>query len=569
MLTRLRFLSLAALPAMRLMGARRHLAVDVVVYGGSPAGMAAAAAAVRGGAKVVVVEPTSMIGGLVTGGIACTDTGTPQFVGGLSAEFYDAVAAETRRMYPKPVEPKILFRGQEIPWRTPRNWDLEPKVATKVFESWVKRDGYEVIRSQRAASVTKQKGRITKIRLTDGTEIEGKVFIDASYEGDVMVRAGVAHTWGREGREEFGERLAGTRDAHFKKNYSEEYLGKPGIEYTHHGQFSAEIPARGANGKLMWGITAEPLEPVGTADKRIQAYCFRLIATQRPDLRMAWPKPKNYQVERYELLLRYIKAHPGISFARLVHFSAIPNGKYDLNASGPFSIDYVNGNYDYCGGDYAKRDRIFQDHVDYEQGFLWFLGHDRRVPQVLRDEVNSWGLCRDEYPETDGWPVQLYIREALRMRGAYIMTERDILTSKTKEDSVGMGSFVLDSHWVRRIVDEKGSVRIEGHLDESINLSRAPYEIAYRSLTPKRQECENLLAPVCLSATHVAICTIRMEPVYMMMGHAAGVAAAMCVKGASPTVQDVKYAELAARLREQGAVLHQEQARKVPETPAI
>lgn len=308
---------------------------------------------------------------------------------------------------------------------------------------------------------------------------------------------------------------------------------------------------------------------MGSADKRIQAYCFRLIATQREDLRMPWPKPRRYYPERYELLLKYIQAHPGISFARLVHFSAIPNGKYDLNASGPFSIDYVNGNFDYCGGDYATRDRIFQDHVDYEQGFLWFLAHDPRVPRALRDEVNSWGLCKDEYPETAGWPVQLYIREALRMKGAYVMTEDDILKNKRKEDPVGMGSFVLDSHWVRRIVDEKGFVRIEGHLDESIPLSKAPYEIAYRSLTPKKQECENLLVPVCLSATHVAICTIRMEPVYMMMGHAAGVAAAMCAQGGGVAVQDVRYAELAEKLRAQGAVLRKEQARRVAETPAI
>jgi hypothetical protein len=530
------------------------------VYGGSPAGLAAARAAVRAGHSVVVIEPSRHIGGLVTGGIACTDTGTPHFVGGLSAEFFDSVAAEQKRMYPNPAQPKLLFRGQSIEWRQPRNWDLEPKTAFRIFEDWASK--HQLIRNQRVASVKKSQGRITAIRLTNGTEIEGKVFIDASYEGDLMSRSGVQYTYGREGRDEFSESLAGSRDAHFKGNYPEEYLSKPGIEYTHHGQFSADIPARNAKGQLMWGITNDKLPPVGSADKRIQAYCFRLISTQRDDLRVPWPKPEKYEPHRYELLLKYIEAHPNISFARLVHFSAIPNGKFDLNASGPFSIDYVGGNVEYCDGDYPTRDRIWRDHVEYQKGFLWFLAHDSRVPKQLRDEVNSWGLCKDEYPDTGHWPVQLYIREARRMRGDYVMTEADILQNKTKDDSIGMGSFVLDSHWVRRFVDERGFVRIEGHLDESIRLDKAPYQIAYRSIVPKKEQCRNLLVPVCMSATHVAICTIRMEPVYMMLGHAAGVAASLALKHGS-AVQDVAARELTAALRNQGGVLRPDEARKL------
>ncbi|MBC7927615.1 MAG: FAD-dependent oxidoreductase, partial [Bryobacteraceae bacterium] len=498
------------------------MTADVIVYGCSAAGLAAASAAAREGASVIAIEPTTSIGGLITGGIACTDTGTPQYVGGLAAEFFDATAAENQRLYPTPTKPKIMFRGQELEWRPHKNWDLEPKIATKVFESWVKRDKYTLLRDKRVSKVVSQKGRITSIELTDGTPIAGKTFIDASYEGDLMAKAGVPYAWGRESQKDFNEALAGTRDAHFKANYTEEYYNKPGIEYTHHGQFGADIAARSSNGKLMWGIGDTALAPQGSADKRIQAYCFRLISTQCDDLRVPWPKPRSYVPERYELLLKYIQAHPGISFARLVHFSAIPNGKFDLNASGPFSIDYVGGNLDYPDGDYATRDKIFRDHEDYQKGFLWFLAHDSRLPKQLRDEVNSWGLCRDEYPETGHWPVQMYIREARRMKGEYVMTEHDILRNSTKEDSVGMGSFVLDSHWVQRFVDPRGHVRIEGHLDESIRLDNAPYEIPYRSLTPKKTDCQNLLVPVCLSATHVAICTIRMEPVYMMLGHASG-----------------------------------------------
>jgi hypothetical protein len=563
MMTRGRFLQTAGGAAVTAWGVRAAgREADVVVYGGSPAGLAAAQAVVRSGGRAIIVEPTVHIGGLVTGGIACTDTGTPQFVGGLSAEFFDAVAAEKRRAFPKPEQPRILFRGESIPWRPVRLWDLEPKVARLVFEGWVGRSGQTLIRAQRVAAVEKSGGRIQAITLTNGERLVGKVFVDASYEGDLMAKAGVGYSYGREAKEEFGESLAGVRGAHFRKFYDEAYLGRPGIEYTHHGQFSAEIPARGTNGKLYWGISSEPQPAEGSADKRIQAYCFRLIATQREDLRVPWPKPKRYEPERYELLLRYIEAHPGISFARLVHFAAIPDGKFDLNASGPYSIDYVGGNFDYPDGDYATRDRIFADHVDYQQGLLWFLGHDGRVPKQLRDEVNSWGLCKDEYPDTGHWPVQLYIREARRMRGAFVMTEHDILTRNTKEDSIGMGSFVLDSHWVRRFVDEKGNVAIEGHLDESIQLAQRPYEIPYRSITPVKKECENLLVPVCLSATHVAICTIRMEPVYMMMGHAAGLAAAKAAR-TGRAVQDLDVAGLLRELREQGAVLHKGEARKV------
>lgn len=535
---------------------------DVIVYGGSPAGMAAAQAVVRNGGSVVVVEPSTHIGGLITGGIGCTDTGTPHFVGGLSSEFFNAVIAETTRAIPIPKDPVIHFRGEAIPWRKPRHWDLEPRIARMIFETWVTRGAFPLLKNKRVKAVSTKDKRITAIELTDGTKLSGKVFIDASYEGDLMSRANVSYTWGREAKSEYNESLAGVRAPHFKANYTTDYYNKPGLEYTHHGQFGAEIPARDKNGKLLWGINDQALAPLGSADKRVQAYCFRLISTQREDLKLPWPKPKKYSPERYELLLQYVLAHPGISFARMVHFAAVPNGKYDLNASGPFSIDYVGGNFDYPDGDYETRDRIYQDHVDYQQGFLWFLAHDTRVPKELRDEVNSWGLARDENADSNHWPVQMYIREARRMKGDYMMTERDILESNRKDDSVGMGNFVLDSHWVQRVVDPNGKVRIEGHLDESIRLADKPYDIPYRSLTPKKDDCQNLLVPVCLSATHVAICTIRMEPVYMMMGHAAGLAAATAAKSGA-AVQDVNGQPYLTKLRAEGAVLKPEHKREI------
>jgi len=474
----------------------------VVIYGGTPGGLAAAEAVLREKATVIVVEPTSHIGGMVTGGIAITDTGTPELVGGIARQYFDAVAAaETEPQRP----PVLLSRGTEYPWRTPRKWDIEPKVARLVFDNWVKQGGYRLLLARRVDTVTKKGARIVSIRLTDGTTITGGVFIDASYEGDLMARAGVSNIYGRESAAQYGEKLAGVREPHFVKNYTEEEYGTPTIEYMHHGQWGADIPARDASGKLLWGIEDAPLGEIGSADRRIQAYCYRLIATQRTDLKASWPRPKNYYPERYELLIRYIAKHPGITFARLVHLGAIPNGKYDLNASGPFSIDYVNGNRGYPAASYAERDRMLEDHQDYQKGYLWFLANDSRVPKALREEANSWGLAKDEFTDTDFWPAQIYVRESRRMIGQYVMTEKDILGEKTKKDSVGMGSFVLDSHWVRRVVNPQGFVRIEGHLDESIDLAKNPYEIPYRSLTPKPEECENLLVPVCISATHVAI----------------------------------------------------------------
>jgi hypothetical protein len=530
---------------------------DVVIYGGTPAGLTAAAAAVEQGASVIVIEPTRHIGGMVTGGIAITDTGTPHLVGGLAGKYFDEVAAEELRTVGPPKVPILFLHGKEFPWRQPRKWDLEPKVARQVFEKWVKEAGYPLRTGKRVASVVKRRGHIYSIKLTDGSVVSGKVFIDASYEGDLLARAGVAYTYGRESMQEYGEKLAGVRAPHFKQNYTPEEYRTPTIAYMHHGQFGAEISGRDARGKLLWGVDPTPKLPIGVADKRVQAYCFRLIATQRADLKLPWPKPERYDPRRYELLLRYVLAHPGVAFSRLVHLGSIPNGKYDLNASGPFSIDYVGGNNGYPDEDYRDRDRMWRDHEDYEKGFLWFLANDPRVPADLRADAASWGLAKDEFTDNNYWPTQLYIRESRRMKGAYVMTERDILADKKKEDSVGMGSFVLDSHWVQRFANDKGFVRVEGHLDESINLSANPYEIPYRSLTPKREECQNLLAPVCVSATHVAICTIRMEPVYMLLGHSAGVAAAISAR-TGRAVQDLEMAPYLKLLQEQKQVLHWE-----------
>ena len=289
----------------------------------------------------------------------------------------------------------------------------------------------------------------------------------------------------------------------------------------------------------------------GSADKLTQSYNFRICVTQREDIKVPFPKPAQYDPARYELLLLLIQAFPGVRFGRLFHLGNIANGKYDLNAQGLFSTDYPGANFDYPDGDAATRARIWQDHTDFIQGMLWFLGHDERVPQSLREQTNSWGLCKDEFADNACWPYALYIREGRRMIGEYVMVQKDLQTDIFKDDAVGMGSFLIDCHIVQRILAEDGTVRDEGSFQDTPAL---PYQIPYRSLTPKRAECENLLVPVCLSASHIAYCSLRMEPVYMALGQASGLAAVMALKAKTP-VQNIDVPALRKKLLEQKAVL--------------
>jgi hypothetical protein len=301
---------------------------------------------------------------------------------------------------------------------------------------------------------------------------------------------------------------------------------------------------------LLFGVTESRAEP-GSADRLTQAYNFRVVVTQRPEIRLPFPRPQSYRPERYELLLRLIQAYPVVRFARIFHLGNVAGGKYDLNAQGLCSTDFPGGNAGYPEGDAATRARIRQDHLDYIQGMLWFLGHDERVPRALRDETNSWGLCRDEFVDHGHWPHALYVREARRMVGEYVMVQADCQGAITKPDSVGMGSFVIDCHIVQRLVTPEGNVVDDGSFPDA---PARPYQIAYRSLTPRRTECVNLLVPVCLSASHIAYCSLRMEPVYMALGHAAGLAAVQALR-AGVGVQEIAVEELQARLRQQKAVL--------------
>jgi hypothetical protein len=518
------------------------ITTEVLIYGATPAGIAAARAASTMDRSVTLVQPAMEVGGVVAGGLARTDVMGREYVGGLSAEFFEAVSSHTRR--------------NDLPPGGKR-WDLQPKVARETFEDWIDRADCEHVARERLESVGVDEGRIDRITLTDGRAYSADVFVDATYEGDVMAGAGVEYVVGRESRDTYDEPLAGVHQ-NDAVDYDEETYHEPctclggdrETHYLHDNQFGTRIPARDDAGELIDGVQRESRPEAGTGDDGVQAYCYRVPVTQRDDLRVPWPQPDDYDPDRYELLRRYIEAHPDISFSALVHLASVPNGKYDLNANGPVTIDYVGENWEYPEAEPERRREIEAEHESYQKGFLWFLANDPRVPEDLREEASSWGLCADEFVSNGHWPTQLYVREARRMRGAYVVTQRDIEERTTKPDSVAMGQFLADSHPVQRFEAEDGAVEEEGHfLSET-----EPYEIPYRSLTPRSEDCVNLLVPVCLSASHVAFGSIRMEPVFMALGHATGTAASLAAPDGTP-VQDVDVERLQKRLADQGQVL--------------
>jgi FAD dependent oxidoreductase len=323
---------------------------------------------------------------------------------------------------------------------------------------------------------------------------------------------------------------------------------------TESHQFAVDIPARGKDGKVLPEISTEPRGEPGSADRRIQAYNFRVIATNVAENRLPWPKPAGYSAARYELLALYIQAmipHLGrpMTFNEVSLFRIIPNGKVDLNNRGGFSTDYIGKNYEYPEGSYAVRERIWKEHEEYQKGFYYFLANDPRVPKSLRDEVRSYGLPKDEYLETGHWPHQLYVREARRMVGEFVSTQKDLQTERMKEDVIGMGSYNSDSHNVQRFINAKGFVENEGDVQVPVK----PYQIPYRVLVPKKSEAANLFVPVCFSASHISYSSMRMEPQYMILGHAAGLAAAMASK-ANADAQDVDIKAMQAQLLEEGAI---------------
>lgn len=508
---------------------------DVVVYGGTAGGVIAAVGAAREGLKTALLEPGGHLGGMVSGGLGWTDYGKKEAIGGYALEFYYRVG----RHYQMPLY------GQDLAWRP------EPHVAEEIFRSMVKEAGVTLFEHQRLrekGGVRKNGARVAGIATENGDEFTAKVFIDSSYEGDLMAQAGVTYTFGRESSSQYDESLAGVRDQ------------------TPYHQFLVDVPAHDAAGKLLPEISSRRLPPPGTADKAVQSYNFRMCFTGVPENRVPFARPAGYDPARYDLLAGLLRARmqaegraPALN--TLMTLDRIPNGKTDVNNNGAFSTDYIGGSWNYPDAGYAERARIWQAHKDYQAGLFYFLANDPQVPEALRQEMNRWGLCRDEFADTDNWPHQLYIRESRRMVGEYVVVQKDLQTERTKPDPIGMGSYNSDSHNVERIAGPDGNVRNEGDMQVAVQ----PYQIPYRVMLPKQAEAVNLLVPVAFSASHVAYSSLRMEPQYMILGHAAGVAAKLAIESGKP-VQAIDVAALIATLRKQGAVLEYVPS---PQAPAL
>lgn len=525
---------------------------DVVVYGGTSAGVMAAVQAQRMGKSVVVVGPDRHLGGLSSGGLGFTDTGNKTVIGGLAREFYHRVF----RHYEKPEAWKWQKReaygnrGQGTPaidgaQRT--MWIFEPHVAENVFEELIAEHAIPVHRDEwldRAGGVRKEEGRILSITMHSGRSYRGRMYIDATYEGDLMAAAGVDYHVGREAQSVYRERWNGIQTGVLHHRHHFGVLKEQISPYL--------IPGDATSGVLP-RISTEPPGVYGEGDGRIQAYCFRMCLTDHPENRVPFPRPDGYDPAEYELLARIYAAGWRETFHK---FDPIPNRKTDTNNHGPMSTDNIGYNHDYPEASYARRREIIREHERYQKGWLYFIANDPRVPKEVQNRMREWGLARDEFTDNGHWPHQIYVREARRMVGAFVMTENELLQRRATPDSVGMGSYTIDSHNVQRYITPEGYVQNEGDIGVP---TPAPYAIAYGALVPKPGEADNLLVPVCVSSSHIAFGSIRMEPVFMILGQSAATAAVLAIE-AETTVQDVPYPKLRERLLKDGQVLDLEGA---------
>ncbi len=516
-------------------GVLRGDAYEIVVYGGTSGGITAAIQAARMGKTAVLIEPSQHLGGLTTGGLGATDIGNKKAIGGISREFYQRVFqhyATPARWVHERREDYFARKNHGVSSEENTMWTFEPHVATAIYDAMLDKvkTKVTVVRGERLDlqhGVVRDGKRIVSIKMESGRTFEGKMFIDASYEGDLMAKSGVGYAVGREANKTYGEALNGVAVQHAKSH-----------QFTVAKVDPYKTPGDPKSG-LLRGIEADPGAD-GTADGKVQAYNFRMCTTDVSENRRTWEKPADYDPEWFELALRNVEAGD-----RRVSWNPVwmPNRKTDTNNNFAVSTDFIGQNWDYADGDYATRERIWKAHESWQKGLMWTYAYHPRVPEEMRTQFQKLGLAKDEFVDNGNWPRQLYIREARRMVGDYVMTEKNCRRHEVVEDSVGMGAYNMDSHHVQRYVDNQGSVRNEG----DVQVKSKPYPISYRSIRPKASECANLLVPVCLSASHIAYGSIRMEPVFMVLGQSAATAAALAIEDGK-SIQEVDYRQLKARL---------------------
>lgn len=513
---------------------------DVCVYGGTSSGVIAAVQANRMGKSVILISPTKPLGGLSSGGLGFTDMGDERTVGGLSREYFHRIWEYYQKPEAWKFQPRESFRssGQHGP---AFNKELEigtvfePHVAERLFDQVLAESGVELIRDRldRSSKIVKSANRIASVRMESGKEVRAGVFIDATYEGDLMAEAGVTYTVGREANSQYDEKANGIQKGH-KGNQ----LPKGIDPHVIKGDPSSSLLPR---------VNPNAGGENGDADKRVQAYCYRMCLTDVPANRIQVEKPRGYRDEDYELLFRAIEAGQK---SRFFKFSLLPNRKTDSNNDSGISTDYIGMSDDYPEADYATRARIEEEHKKWQLGLIWTLQNHPRVPESIRQSHAKWGLPKDEFVENGHWSHQLYVREARRLVNDHVIDENAIL-KRTTGQSVGMGSYKMDSHHTQYHVADDGFVTAEGDVQKSIN---GPYEIDYRALTPREDECANLIVPVCLAASHIAYGSIRMESVFMILGQSAGTAAALAVEEGI-SVQRVPYGKLKNHLERDGQIL--------------
>jgi hypothetical protein len=518
---------------------------DVVVYGDASGGVTAAVQAARMGKAVVLVSQHGHLGGMTSSGLGWTDVGSPAILGGLSREFYHRVYEHYQDAAAWKWQRRADFgnKGQGVPGFNPQTQlasVFEPGVAEAVFDSLLAEAGVARVRGRLDLTngVAKSGTRISGLFLEDGTRLEAEVFIDASYEGDLLAAAGVSFVVGRESNDEFGERGNGNTGVSRKNQLPD------GID--------PHVVKGDASSGLLAGVNPDLGGDSGEGDHRLQAYCYRMVLTDVPENRLAIEKPSGYDAADYELLFRAIEQGQRGGFFKT---SPMPNGKTDSNNTGGISTDFIGMNYgddwNWATLNHRQREELAARHRDWQLGLLWTLQHHPRVPEPIREAHARWGLARDEFTDNGNWPYNLYIREARRMRSDFVMTENHCRRKLPVPDPVGLAAYTLDSHNTQRVV-HGGMVRNEG--DIQAFLGGKPYAISYRAIVPREGECSNLLVPWALSATHIAFGSIRMEPVFMILGQSAGTAACLAIDGGT-SVQAVDYRRLRERLIADGLVV--------------
>ncbi|MFT6809878.1 MAG: hypothetical protein ACJA01_003120 [Saprospiraceae bacterium] len=517
---------------------------DVIVYGGTSAAITTAVQVAKMGKSVIVVSPDIHLGGLSSGGLGWTDSGKKDAIGGLSREFYHRVWKQyqddsswkwqTKSSYANAGQGTAAIDGNK-----PTQWRFEPHVAEQVFEDFIIDYKIPVHRDEwleRQSGVITKDGAISSFTTLSGKTYHGKMFVDATYEGDLMAASGVSYHVGREAN----------------KVYDENWNGVQTGTLDHKHWFMSDIspykiPGDPSSGLLPLISTEEP-GIRGEGDQKVQAYCFRLCLTNQAKNRKPFPKPENYNPARYELLTRVYETGRRDHFEK---FDPMPNKKTDTNNHGPLSSDYIGMNYDYPEASYERRQEIITEHELYQKGLLYFICNDPSIPEDIQSEYKKWGLAKDEFVDNDNWPHQLYIREARRMIGEYVTTEHDVTSAYDTPQSVGMGSYAMDSHNIQRYIKPDGFVQNEGDIGKHL---KGPYKISYGSIIPKKEDCKNLLVPVCVSSSHIAFGSIRMEPVFMILGQSAGTAAALSIDK-NVGVQDLPFEDLKSQLLADGQVL--------------